>query len=61
MAGRGAALHLPQAELSPESLATLLSELDRDKLRVMAEQARLLARPQAAARVADAIEKLVAA
>jgi UDP-N-acetylglucosamine:LPS N-acetylglucosamine transferase len=38
-----------------------LSELDRDKLRVMAEQARLLARPQAAARVADAIERLVAA
>ena len=61
MAQRGAALHLPQAELSPESLATLLSGLDRDKLRVMAEQARLLARPQAAARVADAIEKLVVA
>jgi UDP-N-acetylglucosamine--N-acetylmuramyl-(pentapeptide) pyrophosphoryl-undecaprenol N-acetylglucosamine transferase len=61
MAQRGAGLHLPQAELSPESLATLLSGLDRDKLRAMAEQARLLARPQAAARVADAIEKLVVA
>jgi UDP-N-acetylglucosamine--N-acetylmuramyl-(pentapeptide) pyrophosphoryl-undecaprenol N-acetylglucosamine transferase len=61
MEQRGAALHLPQAQLSPDSLATLLSGLDRDKLRAMAEQARLLARPQAAARVADAIERLVAA
>jgi len=61
MAQRGAALHLPQAELSPDALATLLTALDRDKLRAMAEQARLLARPQAAARVADAIEKLVVA
>jgi len=61
MTQRGAALHLPQAQLGPESLATLLSGLDRDKLRAMAEQARLLARPQAAARVADAIERLVVA
>jgi UDP-N-acetylglucosamine--N-acetylmuramyl-(pentapeptide) pyrophosphoryl-undecaprenol N-acetylglucosamine transferase len=61
MAQRGAAHHVPQADLTPESLATLLSGLERDHLRAMAEQARLLARPQAAARVADAIEKLVAA
>jgi len=61
MGQRGAALHLPQAELSPESLAALLSELDRDKLRVMAEQARLLARPQAASRVADQLDRLVPA
>jgi UDP-N-acetylglucosamine--N-acetylmuramyl-(pentapeptide) pyrophosphoryl-undecaprenol N-acetylglucosamine transferase len=61
MAQRGAARHLPQDELTPESLATLLSGLDREQLRAMAEQARLLARPQAAARVADAIEKLVSA
>jgi UDP-N-acetylglucosamine--N-acetylmuramyl-(pentapeptide) pyrophosphoryl-undecaprenol N-acetylglucosamine transferase len=60
MAQRGAALHVPQSELSPQALATLLSGFDRDKLRAMAEQARLLARPQAAARVADAIEQLVA-
>lgn len=59
MAQRGAAHHLPQAELSPESLATLLSTLERGALLGMAEHARLLARPQAAARVADAIEKLV--
>jgi UDP-N-acetylglucosamine--N-acetylmuramyl-(pentapeptide) pyrophosphoryl-undecaprenol N-acetylglucosamine transferase len=61
MSQRGAALHLPQAELSPDALATLLSALDRDRLRAMAEQARLLARPQAAARVADAIERMVVA
>jgi len=61
MAQRGAARHLPQIDLTPETLATLLSELNRDQLRAMAEQARLLARPHAAARVADAIEKLVAA
>jgi UDP-N-acetylglucosamine--N-acetylmuramyl-(pentapeptide) pyrophosphoryl-undecaprenol N-acetylglucosamine transferase len=61
MAQRGAARHLPQTELSPEVLATLLTELDRDTLRGMAEHARQLARPQAAARVADAIEKLVPA
>src|SRR5678816_4875618 len=59
MAERGAAIHLPQAQLTPESLANLLSALDRDALRGMAERARLLARPQAAARVADAIERLV--
>jgi len=61
MAQRGAAHHLPQAQLTPESLATLLSTLERDTLRGMAERARLLARPQAAARVADAIERLVPA
>jgi UDP-N-acetylglucosamine--N-acetylmuramyl-(pentapeptide) pyrophosphoryl-undecaprenol N-acetylglucosamine transferase len=61
MAERGAARHLPQTELSAEALAQLLGELDRDGLRAMAERAHALARPQAAARVADAIEKLVPA
>jgi len=61
MAERGAARHLPQMELNAETLANLLSSLDRDGLRAMAERARALARPQAAARVADAIEKLVPA
>lgn len=61
MADRGAARHLPQVELSAETLAGLLSGLDRDSLRAMAERARALAQPHAAARVADAIEKLVPA
>jgi UDP-N-acetylglucosamine--N-acetylmuramyl-(pentapeptide) pyrophosphoryl-undecaprenol N-acetylglucosamine transferase len=61
MANRGAARHLPQAQFTPETLAHLLVDLDRDSLRAMAERARALAKPQAAARVADAIEKLVTA
>lgn len=61
MAERGAARHLPQAQFSAEALAGLLSELDRDGLRAMAERARALARPEAAARVADLIERLVPA
>jgi UDP-N-acetylglucosamine--N-acetylmuramyl-(pentapeptide) pyrophosphoryl-undecaprenol N-acetylglucosamine transferase len=59
MAQHGAALHLPQAELSPERLAEMLQSLDRTGLLAMAEKARALARPRAAARVADEIERLV--
>ncbi len=61
MAQHGAALHLPQDELTPERLAELLRGLDRDTLVAMARKARSLARPRAAARVADEIEKLVQA
>jgi len=61
MAAREAALHLPQGELSPGRLADLLSGLTRDALLAMATKARALARPHAAARVADEIEGLVAA
>jgi len=61
MAAREAALHLPQGELSPGRLADLLSGLTRDALLAMATKARALARPHAAARVADEIEALVAA
>ncbi|MEO6362028.1 MAG: undecaprenyldiphospho-muramoylpentapeptide beta-N-acetylglucosaminyltransferase [Caldimonas sp.] len=60
MAAHGAAIHLPQGELSPERLADLLSGLTRDSLLVMATKARALARPHAAARVADEIEAMVA-
>ena len=58
MAAQGAAIHLPQAELSAAKLAELLRTLDRATLLAMADKARALARPQAAARVADEIEKL---
>lgn len=58
MAQRGAAIHLPQGELSPERLAKELQALDRPRLLAMANQARAMARPQAAARVADLIEEL---
>lgn len=59
MARHGAALHLPQAELSPARLAAALAGLERPALLAMAERARALARPRAAARVADEIETLM--
>ncbi len=59
MAREGAALHLPQAELSAERLAKVLRGLTRDTLLEMALKARALSRPRAAARVADEIERLV--
>ena len=61
MAGQGAAIHLPQTELSPKTLADLIAGLTRDALLAMATKARSLARPHAAARVADEIERMVAA
>ena len=61
LAGQGAGIHLPQAELSPRKLADLLMSLTRETLLGMATKARALARPKAAARVADQIEGLVLA
>jgi UDP-N-acetylglucosamine--N-acetylmuramyl-(pentapeptide) pyrophosphoryl-undecaprenol N-acetylglucosamine transferase len=58
MAHAGAAIHLPQAELTPQRLADTLRGLTRQGLLGMAQRARAMARPQAAARVADEIEKL---
>lgn len=59
MAGQGAALHMPQSELTAISLADRLAGLSREGLLAMAQKARALARPHAAARVADEIEALV--
>jgi UDP-N-acetylglucosamine--N-acetylmuramyl-(pentapeptide) pyrophosphoryl-undecaprenol N-acetylglucosamine transferase len=59
MAQHGAALHLPQTELTPQRLAALLQDLERPALVAMAGKARALGRPRAAARVADEIESLV--
>jgi UDP-N-acetylglucosamine--N-acetylmuramyl-(pentapeptide) pyrophosphoryl-undecaprenol N-acetylglucosamine transferase len=61
LAGQGAGVHLPQTELSPKRLAELLTGLTREDLLAMAAKARLLAKPNAAARVADEIERLVPA
>jgi UDP-N-acetylglucosamine--N-acetylmuramyl-(pentapeptide) pyrophosphoryl-undecaprenol N-acetylglucosamine transferase len=58
MASHDAALHLPQTELTPERLADTLKSLTRERLLAMATQARALAKPKAAARVADLIEGL---
>lgn len=59
MAQHGAAIHLPQSELTPQKLHELLSGMDRAALLAMGEKARSLARPRAAARVADEIEGMV--
>ena len=59
LSGQGAAVHLPQADMTPQTLADALAALTRDSLLAMATKARALARPQAAARVADEIESLV--
>ncbi len=61
LASHGAGLHLPQAEMTPRRLADLLSGLTRDALLAMAGKARALARPRAAGRVADELERLVVA
>ncbi len=61
LAGAGAALHLPQSEATPQRLAQLFTETPRARCLQLAEAARRLARPQAAARVADELEKLVKA
>lgn len=60
MAQHGAAMHLPQTELSAQRLAEMIGSLTREGLCTMAEKARALARPKAAARVADQIEMLAA-
>jgi UDP-N-acetylglucosamine--N-acetylmuramyl-(pentapeptide) pyrophosphoryl-undecaprenol N-acetylglucosamine transferase len=61
LAAQGAAVHLPQSELKPKQLAELLKTLTRDVLLTMASKARALAKPKAAARVADELERLVVA
>ena len=61
LASHGAGIHLPQQELSPRKLADLLSSLTREALLAMATKARALAKPKAAARVADELERLVVA
>jgi len=57
---RGGALLIPQSELTPERLAELLSELDREKLLVMARAARAAGKPDATRAVAEACMRLAA-
>jgi UDP-N-acetylglucosamine--N-acetylmuramyl-(pentapeptide) pyrophosphoryl-undecaprenol N-acetylglucosamine transferase len=61
MASQGAAIHLPQAGITARALADQLQALSRPALLDMAEKAHALARPQAAQRVADELDKLVGA
>jgi UDP-N-acetylglucosamine--N-acetylmuramyl-(pentapeptide) pyrophosphoryl-undecaprenol N-acetylglucosamine transferase len=58
LAGHGAAIHLPQAELSAPRLAEVLRGLTRERLAQIAAKARALGRPEATRVVADAIEHI---
>lgn len=55
---QGAAVLMPQDRLDAALLAHTLTSLDRDRLLSMAEAARALARPHAAAAVAEVCETL---
>jgi UDP-N-acetylglucosamine--N-acetylmuramyl-(pentapeptide) pyrophosphoryl-undecaprenol N-acetylglucosamine transferase len=58
LSSAGAAILLPQSELSPERLA-LVANMSREQLLQMAEKARALAKPDATAAVARACMGLV--
>jgi UDP-N-acetylglucosamine--N-acetylmuramyl-(pentapeptide) pyrophosphoryl-undecaprenol N-acetylglucosamine transferase len=58
LSARGAAILLPQAELSAQRLAALLRGLTRERLLEMAEKARALGKPDATAVVARACMEL---
>jgi UDP-N-acetylglucosamine--N-acetylmuramyl-(pentapeptide) pyrophosphoryl-undecaprenol N-acetylglucosamine transferase len=53
LSGQGAAILLPQRELTPQALAALIGSLERKALLAMAEKARRLGKPDAARVVAD--------
>lgn len=54
LSDRGAAVLIPQKELTPERLAQLLSTLDRVRLVAMAQAARAVGKPDATKAVAEA-------
>lgn len=58
LTGHGAAVLLPQKELSAEKLAQLLRDLKREKLLTMAQAARSLAKPDATQAVAKVCMEL---
>jgi UDP-N-acetylglucosamine--N-acetylmuramyl-(pentapeptide) pyrophosphoryl-undecaprenol N-acetylglucosamine transferase len=61
LADQGAALVVPQKELSPQRLAETLAGFTRERLLDMARRARALAKPDAARAVADACAELAGA
>jgi UDP-N-acetylglucosamine--N-acetylmuramyl-(pentapeptide) pyrophosphoryl-undecaprenol N-acetylglucosamine transferase len=58
MAQQGAAIHLPQTQLTPASLAALLLDLPRDACLNMALAARAVGKPGANGAIADVLEQL---
>lgn len=59
MAGKQAALHVPQTELTPDSLAALLQSLDRAACLKMAQAAYEQGRRDANEAIAQVLERLV--
>jgi UDP-N-acetylglucosamine--N-acetylmuramyl-(pentapeptide) pyrophosphoryl-undecaprenol N-acetylglucosamine transferase len=59
LAESGAAIHLPQSELTAERIVNLLRGLTRSELKAMASKARARSTPDATDRVADQIEMMV--
>ncbi len=59
MAKEGAAIYIPQTELTPEKLSETIKGLNKDKLLEMAKNAKRLGRPNAAETVADFLEHVV--
>jgi UDP-N-acetylglucosamine--N-acetylmuramyl-(pentapeptide) pyrophosphoryl-undecaprenol N-acetylglucosamine transferase len=60
MAAHDAAIHLPQAEMTPQKLAELLQQLTRERLLELAQSARKLGKPHATEAIADQLEALAA-
>ncbi len=60
LADRGGAMLIPQSELTPEKLAEVLTQLDREKLLAMARAARAAGKPDATQAVAEACMRLAA-
>lgn len=58
LADAGAAVLVPQQDLTPERLASLISGFSRESLSLMAQNARALARPEATEQVAHACMEL---
>lgn len=58
MAKHGAAIHLPQANMTPAHLAELLQSMSRNQLLAMAFAARKLAKPDATDAIADELEAI---
>jgi UDP-N-acetylglucosamine--N-acetylmuramyl-(pentapeptide) pyrophosphoryl-undecaprenol N-acetylglucosamine transferase len=58
MARQAAAIHLPQAELNPASLAQLLASLSREACRKMAVAAQAVGKRDANEAIADVLEQL---
>ena len=59
LSSHGAAVLLPEDELTPSSLANLLSGLTREKLLIMATKARELAKPNATRIVAEECMEMI--